>query len=138
MMLKRSWRIVAGVGGWTALLLAPATAASAARGAATARGRPAGNGPPRFWWAADSFPGHRAGRRSVQMRYLGGPYGGYIGMTGNWTYWLGLMPRAPEIAAGRRRWLFTGVVDQVAELLAASDGQLRIRTVQMRRDGMRR
>ena len=113
MMLKRSWRIVAGVGGWTALLLAPATAASAARGAATARGRPAGNGPPGFWWA-DSFPGHRAGRRSVQMRYLGGAYGGYIGMTGNWTYWLGLMPRAPEIAAGRRRWLFTGVVDQVA------------------------
>ena len=52
--------------------------------------------------------------------------------------WLGLIPRASEIAAGRRRWLFTGVIDQVAKLLAASDGQLRIRTVQMRRDGMRR
>ena len=23
------------------------------------------------------------------MPYLGGSYGGYIGMTGNWAYWLG-------------------------------------------------
>src|SRR6266853_6127864 len=23
------------------------------------------------------------------MPYLGGAYGGYIGMTGNWAYWLG-------------------------------------------------
>src|SRR5689334_21392825 len=32
--------------------------------------------------------GHRAGSAPYSMPYLGGAYGGYIGMTGNWAYWL--------------------------------------------------
>jgi hypothetical protein len=29
------------------------------------------------------------GSAPYSMPYLGGAYGGYIGMTGNWAYWLG-------------------------------------------------
>jgi hypothetical protein len=29
------------------------------------------------------------GRAPYQMPFLGGAYGGYIAMTGNWAYWQG-------------------------------------------------
>ena len=29
------------------------------------------------------------GSAPYSMPHLGGAYGGYIGMTGNWAYWLG-------------------------------------------------
>jgi hypothetical protein len=92
-MIKRSWRALAGLGGCMALLLitglltpASATAATAARAVTTA---PAGDGPPGFWWGTDSFPVTVPGRAPYQMPYLGGAYGGYIAMTGNWAYWQG-------------------------------------------------
>jgi len=73
--------------GLPALLLP--TAAGAAQAAAVAAAVPAGDGPPGFWWGTDSFPVTVPGSAPYQMPYLGGAYGGYIGMTGNWAYWLG-------------------------------------------------
>jgi hypothetical protein len=49
---------------------------------------PAGDGPPGFWWGTDSFPVTVPGSAPYSMPFLGA-YGGYIGMTGNWAYWLG-------------------------------------------------
>jgi len=70
-----------------------ATAGGAARAgtAATAGGaaRAGGDGPPGFWWGTDSWPVSVPGGAPYAMPYLGGTYGGYIGMTGNWAYWLG-------------------------------------------------
>jgi hypothetical protein len=65
---------------------ASATAGTAARAVAAA---PAGDGPPGFWWGTDSFPVTVPGRAPYQMPFLGGAYGGYIAMTGNWAYWQG-------------------------------------------------
>jgi hypothetical protein len=91
--MKRSWRALAGLAGGTALLLAsglltqaPLTAAEAATTAPVVL---AGDGPPGFWWGTDSLPVTVPGSAPYTMPYLGGAYGGYIGMTGNWAYWLG-------------------------------------------------
>jgi hypothetical protein len=65
---------------------ASATAGTASRAVAAA---PAGDGPPGFWWGTDSFPVTVPGRAPYQMPFLGGAYGGYIAMTGNWAYWQG-------------------------------------------------
>ena len=79
--MKRSWLTRGGLAACLALiLLIPATAASAA---------PAGDGPPGFWWGTDSFPVSVPGSAPYSMPFLGGAYGGYIGMTGNWAYWQG-------------------------------------------------
>jgi len=50
---------------------------------------PAGDGPPGFWWGTDSWTVTAPGSAPYSMPRLGGAYGGYIGMTGNWAYWLG-------------------------------------------------
>jgi hypothetical protein len=79
--MKRSWLTRGGLAACLALLLLiPAMAAAAA---------PAGDGPPGFWWGTDSFPVSVPGSAPYSMPYLGGAYGGYIGMTGNWAYWQG-------------------------------------------------
>src|SRR5579859_5656700 len=79
--MKRPWlNRVAQAAGTAPLLLIPATAAAAA---------PAGDGPPGFWWGTDSFAVSVPGGAPYSMPFLGGAYGGYIGMTGNWAYWLG-------------------------------------------------
>lgn len=85
-LMKRLWRPLAGLGGCMALLLttvlltpASVAAATAARAVTTA---PAGDGPPGFWWGTDSLPVTVPGSAPYQMPYLGGAYGGYIGMTG--------------------------------------------------------
>jgi hypothetical protein len=49
----------------------------------------AGDGPPGFWWGSDSWPIPVTGSAPYSMPRLGGAYGGYIGMTGNWAWWLG-------------------------------------------------
>jgi hypothetical protein len=92
-LMKHPWRVLAGLGGCMALLLvtglltpASATAGTASRAVAAA---PAGDGPPGFWWGTDSFPVTVPGRAPYQMPFLGGAYGGYIAMTGNWAYWQG-------------------------------------------------
>ena len=53
--------------------------------AATAR---AGDSPPGFWWGTDSWPISISGNPYQEPKGLG-RYGGYIGMTGSWSYWLG-------------------------------------------------
>ena len=81
---RLSRRVLAGLGTCAALVLltgllsqTPATAA------------PAHDGPSGFWFGTDSWPVTVPGSAPYQMPYLGGGYGGYIGMTGNWAYWLG-------------------------------------------------
>jgi len=90
--MKRTWLaltaclalVLAGGGSAAASVTAPAgTAASAAERL------PAGDGPPGFWWGSDSWPIPVTGSAPYSMPRLGGAYGGYIGMTGNWAYWLG-------------------------------------------------
>jgi hypothetical protein len=94
-MTRRSRRALAGLGSCAVLLLAgalmqsPASAATAAPAAATAPELLAGDGPPGFWWGTDSLPVTVPGSAPYRMPYLGGAYGGYIGMTGNWAYWQG-------------------------------------------------
>ena len=63
--------------------------AGASLAATTTAMRPAGDGPAGFWWGTDSWPVKVTGSAPYSMPYLGGAYGGYIGMTGNWAYWLG-------------------------------------------------
>ena len=95
--MKLSWRALIGFGGVgmallsLTVLLAPssANAATTAPGVKAAQAAPAGDGPPGFWWGTDSFPVTVPGSAPYQMPYLGGAYGGYIGMTGNWAYWQG-------------------------------------------------
>jgi hypothetical protein len=78
-----------------ALVLASGGAAAATvtagtgHAAAAAGALPDGDGPPGFWWGTDSLPVSVPGSAPYSMPHLGGAYGGYIGMTGNWAYWLG-------------------------------------------------
>jgi hypothetical protein len=79
--MKRPWLLRGGLAASLALaLLTQALAAQAS---------PAGDGPPGFWWGTDSLPVSVPGSAPYSMPYLGGAYGGYIGMTGNWAYWQG-------------------------------------------------
>ena len=90
--MKRSW-ITLAVG--LALVLASGGTAAATVTSSTSRAvtaaeqRAAGDGPPGFWWGTDSWPVNVPGSAPYSMPYLGGAYGGYIGMTGSWAYWLG-------------------------------------------------
>ncbi len=87
--MRRSWLALAAA---LALVLGTAAAAAATVTAGTSRaaeGLPAGDGPPGFWWGTDSFPVTVPGSAPYSMPRLGGAYGGYIGMTGSWSYWLG-------------------------------------------------
>jgi hypothetical protein len=78
--MRRIWLALAAC---LALVLAGGTAATAAPRL------PAGDAPPGFWWGTDSWPVTVPGQAPYSMPRLGGAYGGYIGMTGNWAYWLG-------------------------------------------------
>jgi hypothetical protein len=49
----------------------------------------AGDSPPGFWYGTDSQTVTVSGGAPYSMPHLGGAYGGYLGMTGNWAYWLG-------------------------------------------------
>ncbi len=87
--MKRTWL---GLSACLALVLTSGgTAAATVNGTAgaVAQRLPAGDGPPGFWWGSDSWPIPVTGSAPYSMPRLGGAYGGYIGMTGNWAYWLG-------------------------------------------------
>jgi hypothetical protein len=90
--MRRSWLALAAS---LALVLGTAAAAAAtvtagtSRAAVTAERLPAGDAPPGFWWGTDSLPVTVSGSAPYSMPRLGGAYGGYIGMTGSWSYWLG-------------------------------------------------
>jgi hypothetical protein len=89
--VKRS-RLV--LGAIVALLLAggattasiPATTVQAAT---TAQIRPDGDGPTGFWYGSDSWPVPVGGSGPYSAPSIGGAYGGYVGMTGSWSYWMG-------------------------------------------------
>jgi hypothetical protein len=68
---------------------AAAVSAGTSRAGTAAEQRPDGDGPPGFWWGTDSWPVTVGGSAPYSMPYLGGAYGGYMGMTGSWAYWLG-------------------------------------------------
>jgi hypothetical protein len=84
--MRRIWLALAAC---LTLVLAGGAAATAATAANAAEQAPAGDAPPGFWWGTDSFPVTVPGTAPYSMPFLGGAYGGYIGMTGNWAYWLG-------------------------------------------------
>jgi len=90
--MKRSWLAI-GVG--MALVMASGAAAAAPMAAGTtqavttAQVQRSGDGPAGFWWGTDSWPVSAPGGAPYRMPYLGGAYGGYIGMAGNWAQWLG-------------------------------------------------
>ena len=81
--MRRIWLALAAC---LALVLASGAAATSANAAGQAL---AGDSPPGFWWGTDSWPVTVSGSAPYSMPRLGGAYGGYIGMTGNWAYWLG-------------------------------------------------
>lgn len=70
---------------WRCLTVA-AVLAVALLSASTAR---AGDSPPGFWYGTDSWPIQIPGSAPYSEPVIGGSYGGYIGMTGNWAWWLG-------------------------------------------------
>jgi hypothetical protein len=84
--MRRSWLAVAAC--LALVLTSGGTAAATVTGTVAAR-LPAGDGPPGFWWGTDSWTVTAPGSAPYSMPRLGGAYGGYIGMTGNWAYWLG-------------------------------------------------
>ena len=90
--MRRTWVALA-VGLALALMSAGTAAATVTAGtgkAVTAAALlPDGDGPPGFWWGTDSYPVPVPGSAPYSMPFLGGAYGGYIGMTGSWSYWLG-------------------------------------------------
>ncbi|HEV2535960.1 MAG TPA: hypothetical protein VGU21_00445 [Streptosporangiaceae bacterium] len=93
--MRRIWLALAAC---LALVLASGAAASAAPPATAAPRLPAGDAPPGFWWGTDSWPVTVPGKAPYSMPRLGGAYGGYIGMTGNWAYWLGCQGQEHFIA----------------------------------------
>jgi hypothetical protein len=64
-------------------------AARAADQVSAVAGAAAGDSPPGFWYGTDSWPVTVSGQAPYQEPHIGGNYGGYIGMTGSWSYWLG-------------------------------------------------
>lgn len=52
-------------------------------------GARAGGPPPGFWSGSDSFPVPVGGSGPYREPEIGGGYGGYVGMTGSWAWWLG-------------------------------------------------
>jgi hypothetical protein len=80
--MKRSWLALAGS---MTLVLATTTAVTIL--AATAAS--AGDGPTGFWYGTDSTTVTVSGHAPYSEPVIGGAYGGYIGMTGNWSEWLG-------------------------------------------------
>src|SRR6059058_865174 len=89
----RGWLMAVGVAalvlGLTAAANAPArTGTRASRGHEAARPTPRGKpGPPGFWYGTDNFPVTVSGSAPYSEPQIGGKYGGYIGMTGNWATW---------------------------------------------------
>jgi hypothetical protein len=86
--MRRSWLTLAAC---TALVLAGGGAAAAtvtvgaSQAVTTAQAGPNGDGPTGFWYGTDSATVPVTSSAPYSMPYLGGAYGGYIGMTGNWA-----------------------------------------------------
>jgi hypothetical protein len=79
-----------------ALVMAGGIAAAGTGGGAAAAARSASavsaasaDSPAGFYYGTDSWPVTIPGHPPYQVPHIGGSYGGYIGMTGSWSYWLG-------------------------------------------------
>ena len=66
-----------------------ATQARAGKPAAAPRIRSGHDRPAGFWYGTDSLPISIGGPQPYKEPVIGGNYGGYIGMTGKWSTWLG-------------------------------------------------
>jgi hypothetical protein len=62
-----------------------ATTNNTARATTTALELPAGDSPVGFYYGTDSWPVSGAGSAPYHEPHIGGSYGGYIGMAGNWA-----------------------------------------------------
>jgi len=85
--MRRSWPTLAAC---TVLLLASGAAAAmvtagASQAVTTAQARADGDRPTGFWYGTDSATVPVPGSAPYSMPIIGGAYGGYIGMTGNWA-----------------------------------------------------
>jgi hypothetical protein len=80
----RRWRWAAAA----AALLVPIGVAIGI-GAPAASAAPAGDTPPGFWYGSDSWPVPVTGSGPYLEPSIGGAYGGYVGMVGNWARWQG-------------------------------------------------
>src|SRR5271166_2785381 len=67
-------------------LIAPLAVAVSLSGASAAV---AGDTPPGFWYGTDSHPMPVGGSGPYVEPVIGGNYGGYVGMVGNWAHWQG-------------------------------------------------
>ena len=65
------------------------SAASAAPAAAARPAAPSGDTPAGFWYGTDSRPMPVTGSGPYFEPAIGGSYGGYVGMVGNWARWQG-------------------------------------------------
>ena len=86
--MRRTWMALAAC--LTLVLAGGASAAAsvtapAGQAASAVQQLAAGDGPPGFWWGTDSATVPVPGPAPYSMPHLGGAYGGYIGMTGNWA-----------------------------------------------------
>ena len=72
-----------------ALRVGVATAVAAATAIAGAAAVSAADSPAGFYYGTDSFNVSGTGSAPYHEPVLGGPYGGYIGMAGNWARWAG-------------------------------------------------
>ncbi len=73
----------------TAQATATAPAAGPSRAATAATAHPAQHPPTGFWSGSDSWPIPVSGSAPYRVPGLHGAYGGYVGMAGSWSYWLG-------------------------------------------------
>jgi hypothetical protein len=65
------------------------TGAAAAARITAALAVGSGDSPAGFWYGTDSWPMSVGGTGPYREPAIGGAYGGYIGMAGNWARWLG-------------------------------------------------
>jgi hypothetical protein len=70
-------------------LIALSLSVAALLGAPAAGAATAGDTPPGFWYGTDSFNMPVGGSGPFTEPVIGGNYGGYVGMVGNWARWQG-------------------------------------------------
>jgi hypothetical protein len=104
-IMKRSWPILGRLGIFLTLLLvsvllagggtdlvprtAVSTTAAPVRVIPDRADLPDADAPAGFWYGTDSLPVTVSGAAPYREPGIGGAYGGYIGMAGSWSYWLG-------------------------------------------------
>jgi hypothetical protein len=96
---QRRWRrsglrgavtALAGLAGGAALVVSASAAAAGTHAAGSAHAAvAAGDSPAGFWYGTDSHEMPVTGSGPFNEPTIGGGYGGYIGMLGNWSHWVG-------------------------------------------------